>query len=121
MCRCPACSHSLTHSLPLRKCASHCAISLQWCGKHKSTPPLWISSCSPKREYVIALHSMCLRINATALGATTPPCLSRNQDAPARSARSPLGLPADLSRFRRFPQREVSRAFFLAVLGERES
>mmetsp|Transcript_10035 Transcript_10035/g.38001 ORF Transcript_10035/g.38001 Transcript_10035/m.38001 type:complete len:423 (-) Transcript_10035:369-1637(-) len=59
MCRCPACSHSLTHSLPLRKCASHCAISLQWCGKHKSTPPLWISSCSPKREYVIALHSMC--------------------------------------------------------------
>src|SRR3989338_1229980 len=38
---------------------SDCAISHSWCGKMLSSPPVWISICSPKCLRLIAEHSMC--------------------------------------------------------------
>lgn len=78
--RCPVCTKCVHQGL-LRLCASHCAISLLWCGNFRSTPaapprvralgagtpgggrprapPLWRSKRGPKHACVIAEHSTC--------------------------------------------------------------
>ena len=38
---------------------SDCAISLVWCTGMWSTPPVWMSNCSPRYFVLIAEHSMC--------------------------------------------------------------
>ena len=53
----PLCIQIFTKGLPVS--ASVCAISFSWCGKARSLPPAWMSSCSPRCFIAIAEHSMC--------------------------------------------------------------
>ncbi len=39
--------------------ASDCAISSSWCGKTRSTPPVWMSNDGPSWAMLIAEHSTC--------------------------------------------------------------
>jgi hypothetical protein len=36
-----------------------CASSLSWCGKRRSSPPVWMSILGPSTDEAMALHSMC--------------------------------------------------------------
>ena len=51
------CSQVWTKVCPVA--ASLWAISSSWCGKIRSTPPVWISNDGPRCRIDIAEHSMC--------------------------------------------------------------
>ena len=50
-------SHVPTNVWPVA--ASLWAISSSWCGKIRSTPPVWMSNDGPRWAMLIAEHSMC--------------------------------------------------------------
>ena len=56
-CRCAQCSQVWTNGWPVA--ASLWAISSSWCGKIRSTPPVWMSNDGPRWAMLIAEHSMC--------------------------------------------------------------
>src|SRR5580704_13634952 len=57
MIRCSACSQMRTNLCPVAP--SLCAISFSWCGKARSTPPVWMSRVSPRYFMAMVEHSIC--------------------------------------------------------------
>ena len=70
------------------------AISHSWCGKIRSLPPPWMSSC---RAEVARRHGGAL-------------------DVPARPARPPRAVPGRLARRLRLPEHEIERVALVRVI-----
>ena len=92
--------------------ASLWAISSSWCGKIRSTPPVWMSNDGPRWAMLIAEHSMCQpgRPGPIAVSHDGSPGFGAFQSAKSRtsslpyssaSTRSPTRRPSGSRRARR--------------------
>ena len=87
------CSQVPTNGWPVA--ASLWAISSSWCGKMRSTPPVWMSNDGPRWVMLIAEHSMCQPGRPGPIG----------------------GLPRRLARLGALPQREVADVVLAVLVG----
>ena len=87
--RCAQCSQVRTNGLPVA--ASLWAISSSWCGKMRSTPPVWMSNDWPRCFIDMAEHSMCQpgRPGPTAVSHDGSPGFGPFQSAKSRTSSLP--------------------------------
>ena len=83
----PLCSQNRANGFPVA--ASDWAISHEWCGKTRSSPPPCRSSVSPRYFIAIAEHSMCQpgRPGPQGLGQDGSPGFAAFQSAKSRGSR----------------------------------